>query len=141
MDGKFTQHNKRGPGKPKGFKNKVTLLREAMDNTEGDEGLEIRRTVIQQAKDGDRPSQKIVLDRTWPVPKGNRIKMDIPPVTGINDIMGVLNTTADQLLNGWISDVQAKAVMDYVEGYRRMHDEVIVGAKVQELQNIKGDNN
>ena len=53
-------------GRPKGSKNRVTILKlmaeEAVRSEETDRMLEVARKIIDQALDGDKPSQKLVWD-------------------------------------------------------------------------------
>lgn len=54
----------RGPGRPKGSKNKVTLFKlmaeEAVRTDNAEAMLDVCRKVIEQAMNGDRPSQALV---------------------------------------------------------------------------------
>lgn len=52
-------------GRPKG-KSLITQMRDAMGNRLAKDALEILEKVIQQAKDGNEASQKMLLDRLWP---------------------------------------------------------------------------
>jgi hypothetical protein len=53
-------------GRPKGSKNRVTILKlmaeEAVRSEETDRMLEVARLIIEQALEGDKPSQKLVWD-------------------------------------------------------------------------------
>jgi hypothetical protein len=62
-------------GRPKGSKNKTTLLREAMQ-TKADRMLskevpEVLKVVLQAAKKGDMSAAKMILDRAVPVKKAD----------------------------------------------------------------------
>lgn len=58
------------PGRPKGAKNKSTLLREALtqdfEEVLKKDFLKVVKVVVEQAKDGCRQSQKLLLDRVVP---------------------------------------------------------------------------
>lgn len=62
-------------GRPKGSKNKSTLLREAMqqkaDRMLSREVPEVLKTVIRAAKQGDMSAAKMILDRAVPVKKAD----------------------------------------------------------------------
>ena len=71
--GKFISGNKAGPGRPKGSKNVTTLVNEAINNKcapmLAKHVPKVLKVVINQAEEGCRKSQKMVLDRVVPIQK------------------------------------------------------------------------
>lgn len=76
----------RGMGRKKGSKNKSTLLREALTNDFEQElqkdFLQVVRVVLDQAKDGCRQSQKLILDRVVPTVHATSDKDDKNKLAG-----------------------------------------------------------
>lgn len=65
----FKEGNKAGVGRPKGSKSKAQLFLEKIGT---DRGEEVLNKVIAQALAGDIQSQKLILERVYPVPKHQR---------------------------------------------------------------------
>jgi hypothetical protein len=65
-DGKFVKGHPPMGGRPKGSKNRITLaklaLEESLRDALGPEMAKVASLVVQQAKDGDKASQKLVWD-------------------------------------------------------------------------------
>ena len=82
-------------GRPKGSKNKSTILREAMltktDRMLSREVPRVLQVVIQAALAGDMAASKMILDRAVPVRKAGD-GGELTPVTGIN--ITISNLTA-----------------------------------------------
>lgn len=64
--GRFVKGYRGGPGRAKGSRTTTQIMLEELGTSQG---LEILRKVIEQAKAGDVQSQKLILDRVYPVPK------------------------------------------------------------------------
>lgn len=62
--GRFLPGNTAAVGRPVGSKNRITLLKAALEESfredTYDEVLDVLKMVVQQAKDGDKASQKLV---------------------------------------------------------------------------------
>lgn len=63
-------------GRPKGVKNKTTLLREAVENGLQDyihqSAKDVIQVVVKQALEGCRPSQKLLIERVIPNKKSEK---------------------------------------------------------------------
>jgi hypothetical protein len=102
-DTKITTQFKKGmsgnpKGRPKGSKNKSTILREAME-TKTDRMLsrevpKVLKVVIDAAIKGDMAAAKMILDRAVPVKKAGD-GLDVGLQGGIN--ITITNLTADSL--------------------------------------------
>ena len=75
------------PGRPPGSKNKVTRALEQLAEGQAEQ---VFQKVTEQALAGDVPSQKIVLDRVYPPPKGRPINVRIPPINGPQDALSAI---------------------------------------------------
>ncbi len=66
---------KGNPGRPKGARNKATVLAERLmeKDVRG-----ITNVVVEQALAGDLQAAKLVLDRVAPPPKGRRVSFSMP---------------------------------------------------------------
>ena len=85
------------PGRPPGSKNKVTRALEQLAEGQAEPVFE---KVIEQALAGDVPSQKIVLDRVYPPPKGRPINVRIPPINGPQDALPAIAAIFSEIREG-----------------------------------------
>ena len=82
------------PGRKKGSKNKSTLLREALTNDFEEQlktnFIKVVNVVLEQAVDGCRQSQKLILDRVIPTVHAESDKDKNPFAGGISITIGSL---------------------------------------------------
>lgn len=112
--GKFQKGRSGNPlGRPKGIRNRATLLVEALfeDEIEG-----ICRKVIEEAKQGNVQAIKIVLDRILPVKKEALLFIDLPPVikTG-SDILEAISRVVEAVCHGKISPSEGETLTRIIE--------------------------
>lgn len=70
-DGRFVKGQSGNlKGRPKG-KSLITQMRDALGKRLAKDAMEILEKVIQQAKEGNEASQKMLLDRLWPAERPN----------------------------------------------------------------------
>ena len=97
MSGDNKEVAERKPGRPPGAKNKTTLVREALQNgfeEELEKGfLDVARAVIQQAKNGCRQSQKMLLDRVVPTVHSKSEEDENSFAGGVQIFIGTLGDT------------------------------------------------
>src|SRR5262245_17533733 len=74
-------------GKPKGARNRSTRL---LEKILFQDASDVAEAVVKAAKSGDMQAAKLILDRVAPVPRGRRLRIDLP----------ALNTAADVLAAG-----------------------------------------
>ena len=96
--GKFRKERSGNPlGRPKGIRNKATLLAEAL--FEGEiEG--ICRKAIEEAKRGNIQAIKLVLDRILPPKKEASIFIDLPAMKTCSDILEAIHRVAQAVSHG-----------------------------------------
>ncbi len=105
-------------GRPRGVRNKATLLAEKLLENEAEE---ICRQAIELAKKGNIQAIKLVLDRILPPKKEASIFIDLPVIKAGSDILEAVNRVATAVCHGKISpsegeiltriiDRQAKAI-------------------------------
>jgi hypothetical protein len=95
------------PGRPPGSKNKVTRALEQMAEGQAEQ---ILQKVNEQALAGDVPSQKIVLDRVYPPPKGRPINVRIPPINGAQDALPAIAAIFSAIRKGQLTPEEIGAL-------------------------------
>src|ERR1700684_2923256 len=76
MNGRFEVGNRMGKGRPAGSRNKVTTLREALE----DGGVEIILKIKSQALKGDPTAMRLCMERLLPVAKRPNSCFRLPPI-------------------------------------------------------------
>lgn len=117
--GKFIKGKSGNPlGRPRGIRNKATLLAERLLEKEAEE---ICRQAIELAKKGNIQAIKLILDRILPPKKEALIFIDLPVIKAGSDILEAVNRVTEAVCHGKISpsegeiltriiDRQAKAI-------------------------------
>jgi hypothetical protein len=103
-------------GKKPGTKHRKTLLLEAMTD---DDRAAIVDKIIRQAKRGDRPSQKLILDRTEPPRKGRAAPFPLPAIKTTRDVVAALEAVTAAMAAGKLSPAEAVEISAVVELQRR----------------------
>lgn len=111
--GKFRKGRSGNPlGRPRGVKNKATLLAEKLLENEAEE---ICRQAIELAKKGNIQAIKIVLDRILPPKKEIPINIDLPMLKASSDILGALNQITMAICCGKISPSDGETLTRIIE--------------------------
>ncbi|MBT7041267.1 MAG: hypothetical protein HN921_15645 [Bacteroidetes bacterium] len=92
-------------GRPKGSRNKATLLARKMMENDLDE---IVSQVIEKAKSGDFECQKLILSRLLPQVKNYPLDIKIPEINSPNDLKKAFNIINKALGSGKIDLDQAE---------------------------------
>jgi hypothetical protein len=133
-DNRFQNGNHASPGRPKGSKNKSTLMLEAI-------GLENATSVYQKlvdlalgrTKEGDVTACKIILDRVNPVKKGNKYSLDYFGETKtIKDINALSEHVVNLVIQGEISLEEAEEYGRILEQRLKMITDTDIAVKIQE---------
>jgi hypothetical protein len=103
-------------GRPKGARNRATLLIEAL--LEG-EAEEIGRKLIELAKGGDRRALKICLDRLLPARRGCPVSFDMPPIETAADLPKATAAILRAVAEGEITPSEAMKLTRVVETHVR----------------------
>jgi hypothetical protein len=111
--GKFRKGRSGNPlGRPKGIRNKATLLAEALleDEIEG-----ICRKAIEEAKRGNIQAIKLVLDRILPPKKEASIFIDLPPMKVSSDILEAIHRVTQAVSRGELSPTEGDCLTRIIE--------------------------
>jgi hypothetical protein len=114
--GTFQKGHKGGPGRKKGSRNNASIM---LDKIMADEGEAVVKAVLKQAKGGDMPAAKLILDRIAPPRKGARIQIELPEMEAPDDISKASAAVLEAVAAGDISPDEGQAVASIVEARRR----------------------
>ena len=117
-------------GRPKGSRNKITLLAEAL-LAEAGEG--IISNVIEKAKQGDPLSQRLCFDRL--VPKRERpITFELPPINTREDARNASASVVAACAAGDLSPDEASKILDVIWKHVRNVVGEDVNKRIEELE-------
>jgi hypothetical protein len=97
---------KGNPGRPKGSRNKHSLIVEQMMQ---DDMEEIVATCLRLAKDGDLAAIREILARVAPVRKGAPIAVDMPAICSVADVPAALAKLPEHVAAGLLSPEEARS--------------------------------
>jgi hypothetical protein len=95
------------PGRPAGSKNKITQVLEQLAEGQAEQ---VFQKVLDGALAGDVSCQRMVLDRLWPVRKGQPVNVDMPPINTPQDVFPVIASIWKAIREGALSADEASAL-------------------------------
>jgi hypothetical protein len=103
-------------GKAPGTRNRVTMLRAALDS---EEGPAMARVIIDKALAGDVVTAKFCLDRLEPKPRNRAIEIDLPAGATARDLVAAFDETVRAMAAGEITPDEAVQVTRVLDGRRK----------------------
>src|SRR4051794_28464945 len=100
------------PGRPPGSKNKATEMIEQLGE---DAGARIVQTVVELAEEGNVACLRMLLDRIWPVRKGQPVDANMPPINNSQDVPLAITAIWTALRQGRITPDEASALSGVAE--------------------------
>jgi hypothetical protein len=118
-------------GRPKGARNKRAVLAEQITTAEFDG---VVQSVVQAALGGDMQAARIIMERLWPVRKGQPVTFDLPDdldMAGLSEAFdAVLRATA----KGELSPEEATTVAGLIEQRTRVGKLAEIEAMLEEIE-------
>jgi hypothetical protein len=130
--GKFQKGKSGNPsGRKPGSRNKKTLMLEHMSD---DDRVAIVSKIIRQAKRGDRPSQKMIVDRIEPPRKGRAAPFPLPAIKTAAGVVDALASVTAAMAAGQLSPAEAVEISAVIELQRRAIEMQDVEARLHSLE-------
>lgn len=104
-------------GRPKGSKNKTTILLQSIEN----DLEEIIEVVKKQALAGDTTSQKLLLDRLIPTRKSEHLCIDLPELQEANTYHEKSNVVLDAVALGKLSPDHATQLINAIGNIDKLY--------------------
>jgi hypothetical protein len=120
-------------GRPRGARNRATLLAEALQ--EG-EDARILRVIVERALGGDAVAARFCADRLVAKPKGRAISLALPEGATAADVMPLFEATLTAMATGEITPEEAGAVTHVLEGRKRALELVRLEREMSESERI-----
>jgi hypothetical protein len=118
-------------GKPKGTRNKTTLVLEAI--LDGD-APELMRKAVQLAKSGDVSMMRLCLERLIPPRKDRPVAFDLPPLSTSADAAKAMLAIVQAVAAGKITASEAFEVSRIIESFAETLKVNELGARIANLE-------
>jgi hypothetical protein len=130
--GAFLPGNKEGAaGRPKGSRNRTTLMIEAM--LEG-EAEDLTRGLIAKAKKGFAVPLQLVFERLAPARKDRHITIKLPPIATIQDLLAAQGAIIEHAAAGEITPSEAHAMASLLDLRRKTIETCEIEARLAALE-------
>jgi hypothetical protein len=133
MNGRFEVGNKMGKGRPAGSRNKVTTLREALE----DGGIAIIRKIKSQALKGDPTAMRLCMERLLPVAKAPNSCFPLPLVERAEHLSEAIAAIAKAVSEGRLSPLEGESVAKIVECQVRVFEAADFDARLRFLEGAR----
>jgi hypothetical protein len=118
-------------GRPKGSRNRVTMLAEALVD---DAAEEVISTVIQFAKQGDPASCRLLMDRILPARKERPTPFTLPPIGSVHDLPTAFAAITAAVAEGEITLSEAAEASRLIENYAKAVEMTDLAARIEALE-------
>jgi hypothetical protein len=130
--GRFTKGcSGNATGKPKGARNKASLL---LDKMASGEAGAVLRAILDKAKRGDVAAATTVLARIWPAQKHRTITLDLPRIVTAADMTMALETITVAIGCGQITPEEGAAVAGVLEQHRKAIETLELEQRIARLE-------
>ena len=134
-NGQFEKGTSGNPaGRPKGSRNRATLLMEAM--LEG-EAPELTRKAIDLAKEGDTQALRLCLDRLMPAGKDRLVHFDLPPIHSLDDVPAGMASIITAISEGRITPQEGEVISRILTEHAKALTTQDVERRLQKLEQGK----
>jgi hypothetical protein len=118
-------------GRPKGSRNKATLLRETLLEPEAQQLIQI---LIEKATQGDMQALRICIDRLLPLRRDQPVAFDLPEIATAADAPKVAAAVVQACADGIISLSEAEAFMGLIKAQLDIYEKTELAARVTALE-------
>ena len=118
-------------GRPKGARHKALV---ALDLVGQEAALDIMRTVVDAAKDGDMRAAELILARLWPIRKGRPVAIDLPPVSSASELPAAFASVIQAVSQGQLTPDEAASVTAILDAQARAIQIVDLDKRIRQLE-------
>lgn len=132
-NGQFSKgHSGNQAGKPKGARNKATLLALELLGGESDA---LSRKAVELALAGDTTALRLCLERIVPAIKERPIEaFELPRITNQRSVLVALETIAEKLTSGDLLPTESAAICRVLEQYRKHFETTALTERIAALE-------
>jgi hypothetical protein len=118
-------------GRPKGSKNKATLLGE---NILASESEAILLKCVDMAKRGDATAMRLLIPRLIPVRRDSYVEIPLPTLEGTTDALKAIAEVVDSVSKGELTPSEGRAISSMLETHRRTLEMEELEQRLEELE-------
>jgi hypothetical protein len=118
-------------GRPRGARNRTTVL---LEKIMADDAEEILEAVTKKAKEGDLAAAKLILDRVCPPRKDRPVTLDLPEIKGTKDLVTAMAKVIEVAAKGEITPAEAQGIANLIEVKRRTIEIDDIGRRLAALE-------
>jgi hypothetical protein len=100
------------PGRPPGSKNKITQMVEQLAEGQAEQLIQ---KVLELAQAGDVACLRMILDRLWPLRKGQPVNVVMPPINTPQDVVSAIASIWTGVRDGRLTPEEASALSIVVD--------------------------
>jgi hypothetical protein len=100
------------PGRPPGSKNKITQMVEQLAEGQAEQLIQ---KVLELAQAGDVACLRMILDRLWPLRKGQPVNVVMPPINTPQDVVSAIASIWTGIRDGRLTPDKASALSIVVD--------------------------
>jgi hypothetical protein len=119
------------PGRPKGARNKTTIVIEQLLESEGEA---IARKAIERALAGDSVALRLCLERISPVRRGRAITFPMPTIDSTADLAKAMGAILAGVASGTLTAEEGLTVANIVEAKRRAIETIELDDRIARLE-------
>jgi hypothetical protein len=118
-------------GRPKGARNKATLIAEQLLDGESEA---ITRKVIELAKEGDLVALRLCLERIMPKRRSRAISFSLPPGAAETDLPSAYDWILNAVADGVMTIDEAKEIASLLEAKRRAIETTHLMERLEQIE-------
>ena len=118
-------------GRPRGARNKLTVLAESMFEAEC---AELVRKLIEIAKSGDVAALRLCIDRICPPQRDRTVAIELPPMTTAADAVAGMGTIMQAIAVGDLGAREASELATVVAGYSQTITTAQLEKRLEEIE-------
>ena len=129
--GQFTAGNS---GRPKGSRNKATLVIESLLQGHAEA---LTQTAVTKALEGDSIALRLCMERIAPAPKDQPVSFILPKMQSALDASKAAESVLTEVSEGELTPIEATRVMALIDSYRRTLELTDIEERLQALEENK----
>ena len=127
----FAPGNKLGRGRPRGSRNKTTLV---LQEVLGQHGEALVKKCVLNALNGDKTAMRACMDRLLPIPKQSPVQFPLPSITTAAKLARAQAGIIKSVSRGKLTPGEAESINNLFESRRRMLETEQLEARLQALE-------
>jgi len=129
--GQFTAGNS---GRPKGSRNKATLVIESLLQGQAEA---LTQTAVTKSLEGDSVALRLCMERIAPAPKDQPVSFILPKMQSALDASKAAESVLTAVSEGELTPIEAMRVMALIDSYRRTLELTDIEERLQALEENK----